>query len=291
MQGILIVNKPQDFTSFDVVAKLRGICATRKIGHGGTLDPMATGVLPVFIGGAVKAVDMQTNETKAYTATLRLGLRTDTGDITGIVQETAPVTATEQDLLRVLPQFVGAQQQLPPMYSAVKINGQPLYKAARRGETVQRTPRSIEILSIEYLGCPAPNDYTLHIRCSKGTYIRTLLEDIGAALGTPATMSALCRTQNGPYTLEKAYTFAEIQAAKDNGTLQSLLISVDSVFLHLPSLTVTDEVYARLLNGAPTYRFHAKDGQYRIYHANAFAGIATVQDKILRSQKLFVERE
>ena len=136
MQGILIVDKPTDWTSFDVIAKLRGILGTRKLGHSGTLDPMATGVLPVFCGGASKAVDLQLDHTKAYRAVLRLGQRTDTGDVTGTVLETAPVTAGEQELLAVLPQFLGPQMQIPPMYSAVKINGQPLYKLAREGKTM-----------------------------------------------------------------------------------------------------------------------------------------------------------
>lgn len=169
MQGILIVDKPTDWTSFDVIAKLRGILGTRKLGHSGTLDPMATGVLPVFCGGASKAVDLQLDHTKAYRAVLRLGTRTDTGDSTGTVLETAPVTAGEKELLDVLPQFIGPQMQTPPMYSAVKINGQPLYKMARQGIEVERKARPIEILHIEYEGSPAENEYTLTVRCSKGT--------------------------------------------------------------------------------------------------------------------------
>ena len=178
MQGILIVDKPTDWTSFDVIAKLRGILGTRKLGHSGTLDPMATGVLPVFCGGASKAVDLQLDHTKAYRATLKLGARTDTGDVTGTVLETAPVTAGEKELLEVLPRFVGPRMQTPPMYSAVKINGQPLYKLARQGMEVERKARPIEILSIQYEGSPAENEYTLTVKCSKGTYIRGLLEEI-----------------------------------------------------------------------------------------------------------------
>ena len=198
MQGILIVDKPMDWTSFDVVAKLRGVLGTRKLGHSGTLDPMATGVLPVFCGGASKAVDLQLNHDKTYRATLRLGARTDTGDSTGTVLETAPVTAGEKELLAVLPQFIGPQMQVPPMYSAVKINGQPLYKLAREGVTVERKARPIEIYGIEYGGSPAENEYVLTVRCSKGTYIRTLLEEIAAAMGQKGTMSALRRTAARP---------------------------------------------------------------------------------------------
>ena len=178
MQGILIVDKPMDWTSFDVVAKLRGVLGTRKLGHSGTLDPMATGVLPVFCGGASKAVDLQLDHDKAYRAVLRLGQRTDTGDITGTVLETAPVTAGERELQAVLPQFVGKQMQVPPMYSAVKVGGQPLYKLAREGKTVERKARPIEIYSITYGGSPAENEYVLEVTCSKGTYIRTLLETL-----------------------------------------------------------------------------------------------------------------
>lgn len=217
MQGILIVDKPTDWTSFDVIAKLRGILGTRKLGHSGTLDPMATGVLPVFCGGASKAVDLQLDHTKAYRAVLRLGQRTDTGDVTGTVLETAPVTAGEQELLAVLPQFLGPRMQTPPMYSAVKINGQPLYKLAREGKTVERKARPIEILDIRYEGSPAENEYALTVKCSKGTYIRVLLEEIAEAMGQKGTMSALRRVAAGVYSEADAHTLEEIQAAKDAG--------------------------------------------------------------------------
>ena len=219
MQGILIVDKPTDWTSFDVIAKLRGILGTRKLGHSGTLDPMATGVLPVFCGGASKAVDLQLDHTKAYRAVLRLGQRTDTGDVTGTVLETAPVTAGEQELLAVLPQFLGPRMQTPPMYSAVKINGQPLYKLAREGKTVERKARPIEILDIRYEGSPAENEYALTVKCSKGTYIRVLAEDIGTALGVPATLAALRRTQAGEFGIEQCHTLPEILAAAESGAL------------------------------------------------------------------------
>ena len=211
MQGILIVDKPTDWTSFDVIAKLRGILGTRKLGHSGTLDPMATGVLPVFCGGASKAVDLQLNHDKTYRATLRLGARTDTGDSTGTVLETAPVTAGEKELLAVLPQFVGPQMQVPPMYSAVKINGQPLYKLAREGVTVERKARPIEIYGIEYGGSPAENEYVLTVRCSKGTYVRTLCHDIGQALGCGGCMSSLRRTMAAGFTLDDAVTLDRVQ--------------------------------------------------------------------------------
>jgi len=217
--GILPVDKPAGWTSFDVLAKLRGALGTRKLGHSGTLDPMATGVLAVFIGKATAAADRQLNHDKTYEATIRLGLRTDTGDITGTALETAPVTVGESELKAVLPQFTGELMQLPPMYSAVKINGQPLYKAARKGQTVERTPRPITVYSIEYLGSPAPGDYTLRVSCSKGTYIRVLAEDIGTALGVPATLAALRRTQAGEFGIEQCHTLPEILAAAESGAL------------------------------------------------------------------------
>ena len=293
MQGILIVDKPTDWTSFDVIAKLRGILGTRKLGHSGTLDPMATGVLPVFCGGASKAVDLQLDHTKAYRAVLKLGARTDTGDVTGTVLETAPVTAGEKELLEVLPQFVGAQMQTPPMYSAVKINGQPLYKMARQGIEVERKARPIEIFSLEYGGSPAENEYELTVRCSKGTYIRVLLEDIAAAMGQKGTMSALRRVAAGVYTEADAHTLEEIQAAKNEGpaALEALMLPVESVFGSLPLLTVAPKVEQHLYNGCPTSRYPAADGRYRVRNeAGQFLGLATIVGGVLRVEKLFVER-
>ena len=293
MQGILIVDKPTDWTSFDVIAKLRGILGTRKLGHSGTLDPMATGVLPVFCGGASKAVDLQLDHTKAYRAVLKLGARTDTGDVTGTVLETAPVTAGEKELLEVLPQFVGTQMQTPPMYSAVKINGQPLYKMARQGIEVERKARPIEIFSLEYDGSPAENEYELTVRCSKGTYIRVLLENIAAAMGQKGTMSALRRVAAGVYTEADAHTLEEIQAAKNEGpaALEALMLPVESVFGSLPLLTVAPKVEQHLYNGCPTSRYPAADGRYRVRNeAGQFLGLANIVGGVLKVEKLFVER-
>ena len=293
MQGILIVDKPTDWTSFDVIAKLRGILGTRKLGHSGTLDPMATGVLPVFCGGASKAVDLQLDHTKAYRATLKLGVRTDTGDVTGTVLETAPVTAGEKELLEVLPRFVGPRMQTPPMYSAVKINGQPLYKLARQGMEVERKARPIEILSIQYEGSPAENEYTLTVKCSKGTYIRVLLEEIAEAMGQKGTMSALRRVAAGVYTEADAHSLEEIQAAKNAGpeALQALMLPVESVFTSLPLLVADERVEQHLYNGCPTSRYPAADGRYRVRNAQGqFLGLANIAGGVLRVEKLFVER-
>lgn len=293
MHGILIVDKPQDFTSFDVVAKLRGICKTRKIGHGGTLDPMATGVLPVFIGNAAKAVDLQPNSDKCYDAVMLLGKRTDTGDTTGTVldESAVPAEIDEAAVRAVLGQFVGEGMQVPPMYSAVKINGQPLYKAARKGQTVERKARPIVIHSLSLTERVSDVEYRLQIHCGKGTYVRVLIEDIGKALGVPATMSALRRTMASGYTLEQAHSFEEIQAAKDEGRLETLLLGIETVFAALDAVRVTPAQKQRLLNGAPVSRVNAEAGEYRIYCEGEFLGVGIMVDDELRQKKLFCERE
>ena len=280
--GILPVDKPAGWTSFDVLAKLRGALGTRKLGHSGTLDPMATGVLAVFIGKATSAADRQLDHDKTYEATLRLGLRTDTGDVTGTTLETAPVTAGEAELRAVLPQFRGNRMQL-----------QPLYKAARKGQTVERTPRPITIYDIEYLGSPAPDEYTVRVACSKGTYIRVLAEEIGDALGVPATLSALRRTQAGVFSLAQCHTLPEILAAAESGELETngWVLPIESVFTPLPALHVNSGVKAHLLNGCPTSHYAAADGRYRTYdETGAFLGLANVEGGVLKVEKLFCER-
>lgn len=291
--GILLVDKPAGWTSFDVLAKLRGVLGTRKLGHSGTLDPMATGVLAVFVGRATAAADRQLNHDKTYEATIRLGVRTDTGDITGTVLETAPVTVSEQDFVAMLSHFVGEQQQLPPMYSAVKINGQPLYKAARAGKTVERTPRSITVYSIDYLGTAGEQEYRIRVACSKGTYIRTLAEDLGKVLGVPATLSALRRTAAGVFEIADAHTMPELlQAAQEGGVPESWLLGVDTVFSPLPALKVGERVRVHLFNGCPTSRYPAADGRYRVYGEDGgFLGLARVTGGVLTVEKLFCERE
>ena len=254
---------------------------------------MATGVLAVFIGKATAAADRQLDHDKTYEATIRLGLRTDTGDVTGTTLETAPVTVGEQELQAVLPQLCGDRMQLPPMYSAVKINGQPLYKAARKGQTVERAPRPITIYSIDYLGSPAPDEYTIRVACSKGTYIRVLAEEIGEVLGVPATLSALRRTQAGVFSLAQCHTLPEILAAAERGELEAngWVLPIETVFTPLPALRVNDGVKAHLLNGCPTSHYAAADGRYRAYDsAGAFLGLATVEGGVLKVEKLFCER-
>lgn len=290
MTGILVVDKPAEWTSFDVCAKLRGVLGMRQIGHSGTLDPMATGVLPVFVGGASKAVDRQPNHDKTYIATLRLGRKTDTGDITGTVIESAAVTVGEKELRAVLPRFVGEQMQVPPMYSAVKVNGVKLCDAARRGITVERKARPITIYNVEYLGQVSETDFCLKVACSKGTYIRVLLEDIGGALGLPATMSALRRVQAGSWEESQSHTMEEILEAKENGTLENLLLPVETVFTALPALHVNEAVRRHLENGCPTSRYKAEDGLYRVYEQGEFLGLAKVEEHVLKVEKLFLQR-
>lgn len=293
MQGILIIDKPQDWTSFDVIAKLRGILATRKLGHSGTLDPMATGVLPVFVGQSAKAVDLQLNHTKAYRATIRFGISTDTGDITGTVLEQKNTLVTAQQLQEILPKFIGNQMQIPPMYSAVKIDGVPLYKSARQGKQIERKPRPVTFYKIEYLEQKAENEYEILVSCSKGTYIRVLAEDIGKALGVPATLSALCRIQSGVWDETHAVTLEYLQQLKQEkgiDALEEMLLDTETVFLTLPLLEVDEKVYKRLLNGTATPKFPAEDGRYRVRFEGKFIGLAQVEENILQVEKLFCER-
>ncbi len=291
------MDKPENFTSFDVVAKLRGICATRRIGHSGTLDPMATGVLPVFIGEATKAVDMQQNHDKVYEACFVLGIKTDTADITGTVLEKqeVPNSITTQSIINVLKTFEGEQSQIPPMYSAVKINGIPLYKMARKGVTVERKERKITIHAIEYIESINNNEHKIRVHCSKGTYVRTLIEDIAIKLGTVAALSQLRRTKAGFYDISKAVTFEQVQKAKDENNLNNLLLGIDTVFEHLPSLTVNSVIYKRLLNGAPTYKFNATNGDYKVFvktekNTKVFVGICSVEQNILSAKKIFIRQ-
>ena len=283
MQGILIVDKPMDWTSFDVVAKLRGVLGTRKLGHSGTLDPMATGVLPVFCGGASKAVDLQLNHDKSYRAVLRLGARTDTGDVTGTVLETAPVTAGEQELLAVLPQFIGPQMQVPPMYSAIKINGQKLYELARKGREIERPARRVTIHAFELLG-GGDGEFLLRVRCSKGTYVRTLCHDIGQVLGCGGCMSSLRRTMAAGFTLDDCRTIEDVQAQGE-----ALLSPVDSLFRQYPAYRIVSERDDRRCRcGNPLAAENLQPGLYRVYGGDgAFLCLSRWENGVLTSEKNF----
>ncbi len=286
MNGILVVDKPAGWTSQDVCAKLRGLLHERRVGHSGTLDPMATGVLPVFVGRATRAVTFAEHDKKRYTASLRCGFTTDTQDITGTVLTESGLHATEEALLDVLPRFLGTQEQLPPMYSAVKVGGKRLYELARQGKTVERKPRTVTVEAIRLLRRDG-DDFVLDITCSKGTYIRALCLDIGAALGCGGVMAALRRTEAGAFTLSDAHTLEEIAAASENVSLKTLLRPVDSLFSDLPRVVLTENQERRCRCGT-AFTFDAPEGQVRVYgKSGEFLMLGEVREGVLRTVKSF----
>ena len=229
--GILVIDKPAGWTSMDVCAKLRGMFHEKRVGHAGTLDPMATGVLPVFIGRATRAVQFAAESDKEYIAGLKLGVVTNTQDATGEVLEERPVDVTGERLRAVLAQFTGDILQVPPMYSAVKVGGKKLYELARKGKEVERKPRPVTIHALELLDRPvAGEDFSLRVACSKGTYVRTLCHDVGQALGCGGCMSSLRRVKAAGFTLDDCVTLEAVQAAMDRGEGESLLLPVDEYF-------------------------------------------------------------
>ena len=294
MNGFLCVLKPPGMTSSDVVVRVRRKLGRGvKVGHAGTLDPEASGVLPLMIGRAARLFDYLVEKEKTYVAQLKPGYATDTQDAHGAIVSGGGARATRAQLEAVLPRFIGDIAQIPPMYSALKRDGQKLCDLARAGKEVERKARPIEILSIQYEGSPAENEYTLTVKCSKGTYIRVLLEEIAEAMGQKGTMSALCRVAAGVYTEADAHSLEEIQAAKNAGpeALQALMLPVESVFTSLPLLVADERVEQHLYNGCPTSRYPAADGRYRVRNAaGQFLGLANITGGVLRVEKLFVER-
>ena len=285
MNGILLVDKSQDWTSHDVVAKLRGVFGERRIGHSGTLDPLATGLLVVFLGKATKAVEFSEAAEKEYLAHLRLGIETDTQDITGTVLHTSAETPDRAALEAVLPQFCGEIQQIPPMYSAIKVNGKKLYDIARRGGEVERQPRSIFIHELSVLG-EENGEFVLRIRCSKGTYIRTLCHDIGKALGCGGVMTALRRTRVGGYDVQDAHTVAAL-SEMERDEAESLLLPLDSVFSDLQAVTLSCQNEAHCRNGRP-FSLQLSDGSYRLYGKDGqFLMVASVESEQVRALKRF----
>ena len=283
MDGIVIVDKPADWTSQDVTAKLRGVFHTRRIGHGGTLDPMATGVLPVFVGRATRGVEFFEHAEKTYETTLRLGLTTDTEDITGTILEEKPVCVTETQVLSVLEQFKGEIQQIPPMYSAIKMNGQKLVDLARKGKEVERKPRTITIFALDFLGMTG-NDVRLRVHCSKGTYIRTLCKDIGETLGCGGCMAALRRTSAGNYTEAEAIPLSKLVDCENP---EAFLRSVDTLFAEHPAVTLTEKQALRTRNGN-SFSIDLADGTYRAYdEAGEFLMLAKVDGGIMSTIKSF----
>lgn len=297
LSGIIIIDKEPDFTSHDVVAKLRGICGQKRIGHTGTLDPMATGVLPVCLGSAARLCDMLADRDKEYVAELLLGVETDTQDITGRVLAEKPVEKTGEEVCAACRSFIGGYDQVPPMYSALKVNGQRLYELARAGREVERKARRVEIRELEILECTLPV-VRMRVVCSKGTYIRTLCSDIGGRLGCGGTMQSLRRTAVGKFTLSGALRLGELQQMKDEGRLAEAVLPTDSVFEGCPALHVSAEYGKQLENGNPLYprqteekRKHEPGQWVRFYRGDgSFAGIYAfdAQRQWYRPVKMFL---
>lgn len=283
MDGIVIVDKPQDWTSQDVTARLRRVFNTRRIGHGGTLDPMATGVLPVFVGRATRGVEFFEHAEKTYETVLRLGLTTDTEDITGTVLTETKVSVTEEQIAQTLEAFRGEIMQIPPMYSALKVNGQKLCDLARKGKTVERQPRPITIHELTLLE-RGENTLRLRVRCSKGTYIRTLCKDIGEALGCGGCMEALRRVSAGEYTIDEAVPLQELLETENPG---KYLRDVDTMFRFLPAVTLTANQEKRCRNGN-SFSVRLEEGTYRAYSQEGeFLMLAKVEDGVMVTMKSF----
>lgn len=285
MNGIIVIDKPKGFTSHDVVAKSRGILKTRKIGHGGTLDPNATGVLPLFVGNATKAVSLMPCEIKKYTALVRMGIKTDSGDITGDVVETSDIPEREA-VLAALPAFMGEIEQIPPMFSAVRVNGKRLYELARKGETAERAPRRVTIFELAITEW-RENGFVLETACSKGTYIRTLAQDICAAAGAAGTIEELRRTQTMGFGLESSVTLPELERLAGQGMLESALIRVEKAFSDLPRLTLDEGQTKSFLNGVRLSR-QEPDGCYAVY-SGGFIAVADIIGGLLCKKAAFIE--
>ena len=285
MNGIVIVDKPQGWTSQDVTARLRRVFNTRRIGHGGTLDPMATGVLPVFVGRATRGVEFFEHAEKTYETVLKPGITTDTEDITGTVLTEQDAFVTSAMVEEVLPRFRGEIMQVPPMYSALKVNGQKLYDLARKGKEVERQPRPITIHELILLGIDADGIH-LRVRCSKGTYIRTLCKDIGDALGCGGCMAALRRVTAGEYTAEESVPLQELLETE---TPEVYLRPVDSMFRNYPAVTLTPKQETRCRNGN-SFSLNLADGTYRAYGQNGeFLMLAKAENGVMSTIKSFFE--
>lgn len=287
MNGILLIDKPEGWTSMDVCAKLRGAFHEKRVGHSGTLDPMATGLLVVFLGRATRAVEFAEADEKTYEASLRLGVVTDTQDTTGAVLETHEVHITEAALDEALSRFRGEIQQIPPMYSAIKVDGRPLYKLARKGGEVERKPRSITIYELERLsGIDAGGEVRLRVRCSKGTYIRTLCHDVGAALGCGGAMAELRRTHAGPFDLSAAQTLETAVAAAEADRAGELVLPLDKLFADAWPVKLSPEQEKTVRNGGG-YTCRLREGRYRLYAQNgeflALAELASGKMRIIKS--------
>lgn len=286
--GILIMDKQAGMTSFDVIARVRALTGQRKIGHGGTLDPMATGVLPLFLGAATKAQDLCDDKRKRYTATVRLGCKTDTGDVTGTVKENKPVGCTQRELEEAIQSFIGVSRQLPPMYSAVKVGGRRLYTLARKGMEIERTPREIEIHQIDILNMDlSGRTMTLDVLCSAGTYIRTLCEDIAERAGTLACLGALRRTLSNTFAINDALTLEAVGQAVECGRLEDLLIPVSSLFCNLPIVRLEEDQARMFRDGRVLECSRIRDlpeshGRVAVWQASQMLGLGRAEDGLFK---------
>ena len=281
--GIIIIDKPAGWTSMDVCAKLRGILHEKRVGHAGTLDPMATGVLPVFVGQATKAVSFAENGRKVYEAVLQLGRVTDTQDTTGETLEERAVTVTADDMRAALPRFLGEIEQIPPMYSAIKVNGQKLYDLARQGKEVARKPRRITIYDLALTEELGNGQYALRVECSKGTYIRTLCHDLGRALGCGGCMAALRRTEASGFGIGEAVTLED--AAREG---EALLRPLDSLFRVYPAFTIPNAALEKKCLCGNPLRVSLADGIYRVYGCDGtFLALSEARDGLLTSKRNF----
>lgn len=265
VSGVLPVEKGAGVTSFQVVAHLRRLLGAAKVGHGGTLDPEATGVLPILIGEATKLTPYLTELEKEYRATVRLGIATTTQDMTGTVLETRPVPDLDpRSIETTLDRFVGVIEQVPPMYSALRRGGRRLYELAREGMTVEREPRPVTVhaISLEALALP---DLTILVRCGKGTYIRTLAADLGEALGTGGALAALIRTRVGPYALNDAVSWEELQRVRSGEALRSRVLPCDSALMTLPAVHLDESQTVKFVHGQAVTRPVGPDGRVRVY--------------------------
>lgn len=297
INGIINVYKEKGFTSHDVVAKLRGIVKQKKIGHTGTLDPDATGVLPVCLGNATKLCDMLTDKNKEYITTFRLGFATDTQDISGKVIDTAEICITKEDVISKVMSFVGKYDQIPPMYSAIKVQGKKLYELAREGKVIERKARNVEIFSIEILKIDLP-DITMKVQCSKGTYIRTLCHDIGIKLGCYATMVELQRTKVSVFHLEDAYSLDKIESFMKEGRISEIVMKTEDVFEEMLSVSVLPPYEKFIYNGNSIYLNQIRERirignkeQVKMYAGEKFCAIYECDEEkhLLKPVKMFLE--
>lgn len=300
VNGIINIYKEAGFTSHDVVAKLRGIVKQRKIGHTGTLDPDATGVLPVCLGNATKLCDMLTDKSKEYEACMLLGVTTDTQDISGKILTESPVICTEEEARAAVLSFVGGYDQIPPMYSALKVNGKKLYELARNGIEIERQARRVEIPAIDILECKLP-EIRFRVSCSKGTYIRALCADIGEKLGCGAVMKSLVRTRVGRFVIEEAWKLSEVESMVAEGSLLEHIVATDRVFMDCPKAQVKPEYEKALANGNKLYtnqinleeKRSLESGMLvRVYSSrDIFTGVFTyvAEEKCLKPYKMFFE--